>query len=346
MLELGAHEAEAEEFLRLIAFIELPPPGQLHDLDAAAAAHDVCEIVHCAGSVDYSDRRGLQQANINLTTELLACAQRWRIGRFYFLSSAYSAGFCSGTICEALHAEPSPEDEPNDYTRSKRHAERCVTESGVPFVILRPSVVIGHSRTGIYRGKNYGLYQMWRAIEGILGREYTPVWHTVGPEKVRVNFLHQDALQAGFMAVYNDPNPHPFVHLVSALDACPTMRELCWIWADVYRPVEIYCYDHVADIPLQAIPHRQRRFIEFAWRNLEITGSTWHFDTGYLDRLRAQGHIFADATLASVIACQKRYIAESATIQDYLVRFAELPTGDTRLVGGAPENQGVPTEHS
>jgi hypothetical protein len=291
----------------------------------------VDEVVHCAGCVDYCDKRRLQLANVELTCGLLKCARRWGVERFIYLSTAYCSGYSSETIPESLHPDPVPAREPTEYTRSKRLAERCIADSGIPFVIVRPSIVIGNSRTGKYTGKNYGLYQMWRAIEGLLCREYSPIWYTVAP-LVPLNFVHQDAFQTGFLGIYRHVSPNAIIHLVADDAKSPTMRELCWLWATVYCPVEIHCYARVDDVPLRAIPVRQRRFLELAAKNLEISTQAWKFETRHLDKLRAAGIPFADATLETVARCQSRYIAGSAKIQEYMRLHAQRSKEQPRLV--------------
>ena len=95
----------------------------------------------------------------------------WRLGldleRLYYLSTAFSCGYRSDRVPERLH--PVPESDPTDYTWSKREAESILARSGVPFVIIRPSVVVGDSRDGRYSGKRYGVYQLWHAAERLMG---------------------------------------------------------------------------------------------------------------------------------------------------------------------------------
>lgn len=314
---------QADDLMRLVKIVELPSLDNFRELDQVARSMNVNEVAHCAGCVDYFDKRRLHLANVELTSKLLDRARRWQISRFLYLSSAYCAGYRSGLISEILHPEPAAADEPTEYTRSKRIAERCIADSGIPFIIVRPSVVIGDSRSGVYRGKNYGLYQMWRAIEGLLSREYSPIWHTVAPA-VPLNFVHQDSFQAAFMGIYRFVSSNAIVHLVADDTKGPTMRELCWLWANVYCPIEIHCYARVDDVPLHSIPVRQRRFLKLAAKNLEIATQTWKFEMRHLWALREAGLAFTDATLNSVARCQERYIEGSARIQEHVTRYARL----------------------
>jgi nucleoside-diphosphate-sugar epimerase len=323
------------ELLRLVTIVELPPLGQLSVLDRIAAEMRVDEIIHCAGCVDYFDTVALQLANVDFTAQLLDRGRYWGVGKFIYLSTAYCSGYRTGVIPERLHPDPEPSHEPTEYTRTKRTAERLVASSGIPSLIIRPSIVIGDSRTGQYGGKNYGLYQLWRAIEGLLCREYYPIWYTVAPE-VRLNLLHQDAFQTSLVAARRDVVPGTIVHVVSDHTKSPTMRELCWLWADVYAPMEIHAYDRVDDVPLRSIPVRQRRFLEFAAKNLEIAIQGWLFETTALDALRSTGLDFPDATLESVKLCQQRYVADSAKIQNHMRQYAARPGPRPKLIHSFP----------
>jgi nucleoside-diphosphate-sugar epimerase len=318
LLDRDVPEQLADELMGLVSVVELPPLDRLRDL---ASSMEIDEIVHCAGCVDYFDKRRLQTANIDFTSKLLDAGREWGVRRFLYLSTAYCSGYRSGLIPEELHPDPSPHDEPTEYTRSKRIAEWLIADSGIRFLILRLPIVIGDSRTGKYTGKNYGLYQMWRAIEGLLCREYCPVWHTVAPP-IALDFVHQNAFQTALIGIYRNIYTDAIVHLVGDAGKAPTMRELCWLWAGVYSPLEIHAYGRVDDVPLQSIPVRQRRFLEIAAKNLEICTQTWKFSTGYMDKLRFAGLPFVDATLDTVLRCQLRYIHGSARIQEHMRQYA------------------------
>jgi nucleoside-diphosphate-sugar epimerase len=332
LLDLGVTEERATDLLsNNTTVVELPPFDRFHDLDALVASLEVGEVVHCAGCVDYFEKKRLQLGNIDFTTKLLEASRRWGAERFVFVSTAYSGGYRAGAIPEALHPDPAPADEPTDYTWSKRTAERRIADSGVPFVIVRPSIVVGDSRTGKYTGKNYGLYQMWRAIEGLLCREYSPIWYTVAPP-APLNLIHQDAFQSGFLGIYRDAPPGAIVHLVSDAARIPTMTELARLWADVYCPEEIHAYGSVDEVPLRSIPRRQSLFLELAAKNFEISTHTWNFETAHLQRLRAAGLRFADATLDTIALCQRRYIEGSARIRAHMEQHAQASRKPTRLI--------------
>jgi nucleoside-diphosphate-sugar epimerase len=329
-----------DELMELITIVELPSLDQFSDLDLAATTLQVDEIVHCAGCVDYFDTQRLYLANIALTERLLVAARSWNVRRFIYMSTAYCSGYRLQSIPESLHPEPKQQDEPTEYTRSKRIAEWLIADSGIPFLIIRPSIVIGHSRTGVYRGKNYGLYQLWRAVEGLLCREYSPIWYHVA-SKTKINFLHLDAFESGFAGVYRGIPSGAIVHLVSDHEKGPTTLELSWMWAKVYWPKEIRCYASIDDVPLHALPVRHRRFLQVVAKNLEIAGHTWEFEADRLSVLRENGLSFVDTTLETVSACQRQYIAQSPRIQEHMRKYAGCSATEPQLVEIAPPNDHV-----
>ncbi len=87
------------------------------------------------------------RANVEGARNALALADGLRAEFFYYLSTAYVAGLRSGIV----HETPASDDFAvnNIYEASKRMAERIVLGSRGPYsIVLRPSIVVGHSRTG------------------------------------------------------------------------------------------------------------------------------------------------------------------------------------------------------
>jgi len=309
-------------------------PDDLADLpDLAARLVGVDEIVHCAGCVDYHDLPKLQAVNIDFTAHLLVLARRLAVRRFVFISTAYASGYQSFATAEAPLPEPALD--PTHYTRTKREAERLVAASGVPFVVLRPSILIGTADTGRYSGKRYGLYQQWMGLERLTCDRYHPEFHTVAPD-LPLNLLHQDSFCAAFKLAYRWLPVGAYMNLVSAAATSPSMRVLWDLWFDLTRPRTVYCYGSFDEVPFKDIPTRQRAYLTFARVNLEIASHHWQFQTGWLDRLRSLGLQFSDATTASVRTCQDRFVASSPLVRAYLQRFAGDMADQPHYVDVAP----------
>ncbi len=315
-------------------------PDDLADLpDLASALVGVDEIIHCAGCVDYHDMPKLQAVNVEFTAHLLVLARRLELTRFVYVSTAYASGYQPFSTAEA--ALPEPVLDPTHYTRTKREAERLVAASGVPFVVLRPSILIGTAETGRYSGKRYGLYQQWMGLERLACDRYHPEFHTVAPE-LPLNLLHQDAFCAAFKLAYHWLPDGAYMNMVSAPETSPSMRVLWDMWFELTRPQTVYYYGSFDDVPFKDIPTRQRAYLTFARVNLEIASHHWQFNTGWLDQLRSKGLLFRDATTPTVRTCQDRFVASSPQIRSYLLRFAAERETTPRYVDVVPETAPLP----
>lgn len=120
------------------------------------------EVWHSAASLQYQDRHKDQiyRTNVDGTRNLVSLAKRVGARRLNHISTAYVAGFQTGLI------QPLPgalEQTNNHYERSKIIAEELVTGSGLSVRVMRPAIVIGHSRT--LHALNYnGLYGFLRGL--------------------------------------------------------------------------------------------------------------------------------------------------------------------------------------
>ncbi|MEL7028609.1 MAG: NAD-dependent epimerase/dehydratase family protein, partial [Pseudomonadota bacterium] len=86
------------------------------------ARSPVREIIHCAGCVDYFDKDKLTAGNLVLTHDMLKLGRALGVGRFVYLSTAFSAGDRNGALIkEELHTDDDGADL-TDYMASKRQA--------------------------------------------------------------------------------------------------------------------------------------------------------------------------------------------------------------------------------
>lgn len=310
----------SERELRRVCVIPLPPIPQLSELDTILKREGVTEIIHSAGCVEYFDRKRLQEGNIDLSQAMVDLAGRLEMQRFVFVSTAYSSGYVDGPIPEAIH--PEPESDPTLYTETKRQAERIVAMGQVPHLIVRPSAVMGDSRTGRYSGPIYGLYQLWWSNERFLCDRYRPVLHFVAP-RIPVGIVHQDAFQAGFLAAYHNLPDNSIIHLTSRMETLPTMRDFWNLWiTHCSRPEKVYYYERLADVPLERLEKNERIRLKFTETNTEITAREWNFATGNLARLRERGLVFQDVTLETIERCQSRFLEQSHRIQKFRTKYA------------------------
>jgi nucleoside-diphosphate-sugar epimerase len=313
--------ADRIDFERIIT-VPLPDADDWTALDALVERYAIEQIIHCAGSVDYFNSALLHEANIVLTGRLLDLAKRHNMSRFVFLSTAFSSGYIDRPVREELHIGDG--DDPTEYTRTKRHAEQLVASSGVPYLILRPSIVIGDSRDGRYAGKAYGLYQFWTAFERLLTDRYREVLHLITP-RVQLHLIHQNSFKNAFLAACRHLPLNSIANLTSRLEGLPTARHLSQQFCErVARPQQIYFYNKLADVRADIVDRRMRMMLEFTAVNSEISAHAWKFDNTAMRSLRALGLQFADATLETVLTCQNRFVDRSPRLQAYLAKNEEL----------------------
>lgn len=302
-----------------VSTFPLPPPEGWAELRGFLENKRCHEILHCAGCLDYFDKVRLKEVNLDMTSGLLEVGKSLSVNKFIFISSAFSSGYSENPVAETLHPEP-PED-PTDYTWTKRHAEAQIGASGVPYLIVRPSIVVGDSRDGRYGGKPYGIYQVVGGYERLLSDRYLPTLHAVAPH-TPLHLIHQDAFQAGFFAAYETLPKNSIVHLVSRPETLPTVRDLYSDWMEICaHPREVYFYQKISQVPLGQIERRERILMEFAEVNIEIASHHWNFQTQHLEGLRQAGLHFADATPKTLRICLNAFAQRSPRIQAFLKNF-------------------------
>lgn len=321
--ELAALGADVAEACRRFETV----PWQGAETATAEALRELLErqridtIIHCAGCLDYFDEDALAAINVDFTTRLADAARAAGVKCFAYVSSAYSAGYCDRPIPEAALAEPHRD--PTCYTRTKRAAEHAVARSGVPFVIVRPSIVIGDSRNGRYSGKRYGLYQQWMGIERLLSDRYHAELHTVATDQP-VNLLHQDAFQAATAGILRRVPDGAYVNLVTRNHLAPSMKALWRLICEVTRPRRVVFYPGLQHVNLRTLDIRQRSYLTFARTNLEIGAHPWRFEHRWLDLLRERGLNFVDTSTSTLRVCQDRFLQSSVRLQRYLADFAPM----------------------
>lgn len=125
---------------------------------------EVAVVAHCAAEMSFSPLRLAETFECNLrgTLDWYSLIERKAAApaRFIYLSTAYVGGIGEPRYPEAIHDSPRLL---NPYQASKWAAELAlrhrVAEGGrLPVTLLRPTLVVGHSRTGWYGGKSFGFY--------------------------------------------------------------------------------------------------------------------------------------------------------------------------------------------
>jgi long-chain acyl-CoA synthetase len=128
---------------------DLAAPGMgLSRPAATGLVGEIETVVHSAASVQFTLPIAQARAiNVGGTREVLALAARApRLERVVHVSTAYVAGDRPGTCHE--HEADVGQRPRNTYEQTKLEAERLVGASALPAAILRPSIIVGDSRTG------------------------------------------------------------------------------------------------------------------------------------------------------------------------------------------------------
>ena len=175
----------------------VPVPGDLSKpklgLTAAqvkALSGKVQHFFHLAAIYDLSaDAASQQVANIDGTRNAIELAAAIKAGCFHHTSSIAAAGLYPGVFREDMFEEAEGLKDP--YLRTKHESEGIVRkECKVPFRIYRPSMVIGHSKTG-EMDKIDGPYYLFTLIKKM--RQTLPQWvPTLGVEGGRINVVPVD----------------------------------------------------------------------------------------------------------------------------------------------------------
>jgi thioester reductase-like protein len=178
----GARTAVYSERVRAFAAELTAPRLGLSRQRFETLARQVSTIVHGAASVSFtlplaearSVNAGGTRRVLELAEHATACGA---LQRYAHISTAYVAGTHAGRFFEsnldvgqAFH---------NTYEQSKFEAERLVRLSGIPFMILRPSIVVGDRASGWTAAFNV-LYWPLRALarglfEAVPAAPSTPV---------------------------------------------------------------------------------------------------------------------------------------------------------------------------
>ena len=129
-------------------------------------------LYHCAG--EYNNESLMQKLHVDGTQSLINVS-KGRVGRWVQLSSVGVYGPCrKGIITEKVQENPL-----GMYEKTKAKSDEIVINSGIPYVILRPSNVIGGSM------QNQSIFQLIKMIK----KGY---FAFLGKKESLANYVHVD----------------------------------------------------------------------------------------------------------------------------------------------------------
>jgi NAD(P)-dependent dehydrogenase (short-subunit alcohol dehydrogenase family) len=147
-------------------------------------------LFHLAAVYDLkADADSQAQVNVQGTRHVVAFANAIRAGTFHHVSSIAAAGLFEGIFREDMFDEAEGLD--HAYFATKHESEKVVRqELKLPYLVYRPGLVIGDSRTG-EMDKIDGPYYFFKLIQRV--RQMLPPWvPTIGLEGGRINIVPVD----------------------------------------------------------------------------------------------------------------------------------------------------------
>ena len=194
----------------------------------------VNEVWHLAASTSFDDREkaAIYQGNVLGTQNVLAAARGLpKLDRFVYVSTAYVAGTNPGPIAE--DEMPARNGFRNSYEATKWEAEQTVRQSQLPFVIFRPSIIMGDSRSFDPQGERRMIYGYLLGIYYSVLREckrrridFARGWRggseleldmrLLGNERATKNFVCIDDVVSSMLCILDAPRGARSYHLTSA----------------------------------------------------------------------------------------------------------------------------------
>ncbi len=137
--------------------------------------------------------------------------------RFLYVSTAYTAGLRSGRIMEN---DPLPDEYATFYEESKALAEKLVMQSGLPYTIARPGMIVGNSVTGRITKFNTIYY-----VLKLILQEKLPVLPVSAGQKL--NIVPVDYVADSIVKLASHPEAEKACfHLTSPQESQPSAGEM------------------------------------------------------------------------------------------------------------------------
>jgi len=221
----------------------------------------VNEVWHLAASTSFDDREmtAIYQGNVVGTQNVLAAARGLpKLDRFVYVSTAYVAGTNPGPIAE--DELPARNKFRNSYEATKWEAEQTVRQSKLPFVIFRPSIIMGDSRTFDSQGERRMIYGYLLGIYYSVLREckrrridFVRNWRSgneleldmrlLGHPRATKNFVCIDDVTTSLLHILETPSIGKSYHLTS-----PRPMDGMSLWRSIAKALRIDGIRYVGEI--------------------------------------------------------------------------------------------------
>ncbi|KAF1046050.1 MAG: hypothetical protein GAK35_01164 [Herbaspirillum frisingense] len=148
--------------------------ASLERVDAIAGDPRLMKVgvaIHCAAQASFASHPSLGALNIDASVILARLLQRHgRLRRFIYIGTAMACGTRHAQDSEVTESAELPLDEQSHlvpYTHSKALCELLLSKMvpALPLVVLRPSIIVGHTRLGCAPSSSiYWVFRAWRAL--------------------------------------------------------------------------------------------------------------------------------------------------------------------------------------
>ncbi len=265
-------------------------------------------IVHCAAEVDFTTGRDIAHSvNVTGTENFLQLASL-ADAPLYYVSTAFVAR--AGTLRDA-------EEGPAVYIDSKRAAEQRVRDSGLPAVLIRPSVISGDSASG-----EIARFQGLHALAGAVLRGFLPLLPL--PAEARIDFLPQDVVADCIAEIVRREERDGEYWLTAGTDALDAQRvvELCAevgrdLGREVAQPrlVDPELVDRlIRPVFIETLPEQAQRHFD---QMLQMT-ALFYTDEPFQSSLAALGRDTSRTGLEDAFSRSMHYWAEEKGLADPL----------------------------
>jgi len=195
--------------------------GDITDRESLKGKLDNCEVVvHLVGIIEESDGLTFEKVHVEGTRNLVEEAQKSQVKHFFYQSS--------------LGASPSSWSR---YLKTKAEAEKIVRESGIPYTIFRPSIVVG-------MGDGFTA-----KLKDLI--TYSPVVPVPGEGKAKFQPIYVGDLVKCFIKLFS--TPLPLVHPVSPVYELGGPEQLTYNEMLALLMEAMGCHKPVIHVPIEMV---------------------------------------------------------------------------------------------
>lgn len=178
-------------------------------------------VIHAAADVRWNqDLLGAMQRNATVTENFIEFVKKNcpKVKKFIHVSTAYSdaPGYC-------LNCGPYINENQrmfnNTYEYSKWYSEKHVVESGLPFVIIRPSLIVGDQKSGEI-GRYNGIYHMLKSC----AKGFLPFM--VGNANALIDIVPVDVVSSSIINVIYERSADGRIVMVVSGSSAPFFQDI------------------------------------------------------------------------------------------------------------------------